>query len=584
MKIKNALKRFAYETFRPRSKEDYTELFTRGRGGDEKTPYPWFYARVFLFCLLLFTVVCVGFSASNNDFIIVAFAGGIFADLTFIVLLCEIYPKRDFPLLTAVFALFAGGLLSGAFIYTFYGIANYRADFASQAWTAFVEETGKVLATIIILLILKKRDPFSCLIIGAAVGGGFSAFENMWYMYVHGLYWSSGLSDAMQTGLWRALGTPFSHAAWAAAFAWAISGSKPWKKWQPYAVYAFNYTMHFFVNFPLTQQFAEWKGYPISAVTGVLSIAFLIYLIVISRRAVAAQSMQSGFQNSHKIHGGITPLPHSQSYSKTDNSGYVLSFIDVDRYKFIANVLAAAAIFCFSFTLLGPTCVFGGYKNSIDRYCANIEEARAIVQLGNDFTPDYEREYVEYEDISENYEYTWHDGEITYVTQREQYGDFYYRYVYAHVEYQIYVDEEGEWFAYQVYESGDTTGYEIYDEFDFDKAEIIYGEDGTPEAARIWLRGSIMLEYDDSLYNRRIVATGRVFDEEDLHYFNVNPECYGIYFTEEDGFYVIMYGQTAVRAVESIVFTCMFGAAFIGCGIAYIVYKTKIRRYKNVER
>lgn len=588
MRFKNALKRFAYETFRPHSKEEYAELFSRGHGGEERTPYPWFYARVLLIGLLLFTVLCVGYSLSKLNFLMVAAAGGFFADLTFIVLLVEIYPKRDLPLITPVLALFAGGVLSSAFIYILYGIASYSTPFAEQAWTAFVEETGKALTTIIILLIVKKRNPFACFIIGAAVGGGYSAFENMWYMYTHGFGWS-GLSQAIETGLWRALGTPFSHAAWAGLFGWALAGERPWLSWKPYAMYAFGYTMHFFVNFPLMSQFENWGGYAISAVTGVLSIALMIFIIVKSRRELAGFSPQPepiepfsphGFPKSggayHKING---------AYAEIDGEG-AICFPDFGaKYKFIANVLAAAAIFCFAFSLLGPTCVFGGYVNYKTYYYENWQDVLSLVQGGRDINPDYDREYVEYEDLSQNYSYTWTDGELISATQRERYGNYYFRFTYGYsVNYNTFEDEDGNFF---VWVNGEIIPIE--------------SEDGElPESVRIWKLQSVALELNEYLYYPRAIikSTNSLYTKyseesspdsppatrEVYRYYLINSSVTYVNMRDDGIIEVDLQDHVPIRETESVVFFMAFFAAFLGCGVAYIVYKIKIRRIENVER
>ena len=612
MRFKNALKRFAYETFRPHSKEEYAELFSRGHGGDEKTPYPWFYARVLLISLLLFTVLCVGYSLSKLNFLMVAAAGGFFADLTFIVLLVEIYPKRDLPLITPILALFAGGILSSAFIYMLYGIDMHSAAFVDQAWTAFVEETGKALATIIILLIVKKRNPFACFIIGAAVGGGYSAFENMWYMYTQGFGWS-GLPQAIETGLWRALGTPFSHAAWAGLFGWALafkgkakwwhprkvwirklcdwalSGEKTWLSWKPYAMYAFGYTMHFFVNFPLMQQFAEWKGYPISAVTGILSIALIIFVLVQSRRKLVDLDVQAEpFEplqprGNYKISGTYPKI--NGAYAAVDGTG-VIRFPDYGvKYRFIANVLAAAAIFCFSFTLLGPTCVFGGYAKYRTYYYDTWEEVLNVVQEGREISPDYGRKYVVYDDLSQNYSYTWTDGELISATQRERYGNYYFRFTYGYsIYYSTFEDEEGNFF---VWVDGENIPIE--------------SEDGIlPESVRIWELKNVALELNDYLYYPRniIISNTNIYTKysadsspspspasrEVYRYYLLNLSVSYVGVNPKGGFEVDLQEQAAIRETESVIFSAVFFAAFLGCGVAYIVYKSKIRRLKNVER
>lgn len=587
MKIKNALKRFAYETFRPHSREEYAELFSRGHGGDKKTPYPWFYARVLLISLLLFTVLCLSYSVSDLNFLMVAAAGAFFADVTFIVLLVEIYPKRDLSLLTPIAVLFAGGIISSSFIYILYGIHSTNVPFADQAWTAFVEETGKVLATIIILALLKKRDPFVCFIVGAAVGGGYSAFENMWYMYTHGFAWGGGLSQAIQTGLWRALGTPFSHAAWAGAFGWALSGVKPWRKWKPYAIYVFNYVMHFFVNFPLMSQFAGWKGYPISAVTGVLSVTLIIFIIIRCRRALVTDYTPLELPVFSQRRDGFPKINGSYVQPASNTYEYPAEYSQVSRYALIANILAAAAIFCFSFMLLGPTCVFGGYMNYKEYYYNNWEEVLKIVQEDRIFEPDYNREYEDYE-LSENFAYTWTDGELISVTQRQLYGNYYYRFTYGYGVYYIG--------AYDIFEDGDGN---LFVQINGNNYPIEAKDGILPQSVRVWELKSVALELNGAIYYPRTIfyygnghynfysASSRQSDDyegpEIYRYFLLNPKVSYVGMPSDGVFEVDLYESVPVKETESVVFTVIFFAAFTGCGIAYFIYKSKIRRLKNAE-
>lgn len=572
MKFIKALKKFAYETFRPHSFEEYAEVFTRGRAEyspsadgtqvvHDKTPYPWLYSRVFLFSLFLFTFLCVGYSATGLNFTTVAAAGGVFADLTFIVLLYETYPKRDLPLLLPIALLFAGGLLSTTVSYFFYGIGRFYTPYIHQAWTAFVEETSKALITIIFLLIFKKkRDPMFCFLVGAAVGGGYSAFENMWYMYTDGFVYSASqeLSRAMQTGLWRALGTPFSHAAWAALFGWALSGKSPWKKWQPYALYAFNYTMHFFVNFPLMAAFAGWNGYAISAATGVVTIALLIFIWVRILRAHAEKSEDI--------------KPQQIQYFPTHAA----------RRAFTANVFAAAAIFSLCFTFLGPTCVFGGYSYYKTLTFESWQDCLDYTQCGLTFEPERPREFVLYDDLSQNYSYTWEEGELRSAVQREQYGEYFYRYYYSYVTYSVYIEEDGEMYAGHWFSDH---SFGVVEGVDFDKAVLVYDDEGKIIEAKVWEQGSIVLEYEEGLYSMYTLipvytgGEGLMYADESgyplLYYFIINPKASRIYGMPGGTFEMDIREDVPIREVESIIFTAVWLAAFLGCGIAYIIFKKK---------
>ncbi len=574
MKVKAAFKKFIYETFTPRTREDYAELFTRGRGGEEKTPYPWFYSRVLLFSLLAFSLLSIFYSVSFINIFTLAFAGGIFGDLAFIILLYELYPKRDLSLFALVSALIVGGLLSTGYSTLLYGV-RVTAPFASQLWTAFVEETGKALTTIILLLVIKKRNPMCCLLIGAAVGGGYSAFENMWYMYTEGLAYggAASLSVALQTGLWRSLGTPFSHAAWAGAFGWSLSGRQPYKKWQPYAVFAFNFVMHFFVNFPLTQMFSGWRGYPISAVTGILSIIFIIYLICSSRRAVASDC----FADEGLIVNPAYLIPPPVSAEYTPGAAVITEERDAglsQKYRFMANVLAAAAIFCFSFALLGPTCIFGGYARFKSYAFATFGEARQLAQNGMTFDYNEDRPMAEYDDLSQNYAYTFYDGRITRVTQREQFGEYLYTYEYINVKYtNIYTDSEGRYFVI-------SDGKQVF-------ADPVDGQ--PPEEVFVWELGYVGVEIDGVAYYRQNIYVDKPLTASDdsgqpvdfytvYHYFAVNPNVSYISAEPGGGFSVRVREDVPIRLGGSIAFTVIFGAAATACGVGYIVYKKKARR------
>lgn len=565
MRFIEALKKFAYETFKPRSREEYAELFARGGGGEAMCSYPWLYFRAFLLFVLIFCVLCVCYSLSFINLFTLAFAGGIFGDLTFIILLYELYPGRDMHVFTPVAALLLGGLISTGYTTLLYS-AGVRAPFAEQAYTAFVEETGKALSTVLILLVLKKRSPMCCFIIGAAVGGGYSAFENMWYMYADGLAYggAANLSNAIQTALWRSLGTPFSHAAWAGMFGWAVSGPKPYKKWQPYAVFAFNYVMHFFVNFPLIPMFAGWRGYPISAITGVLTIVLSAYIIIISRRAEAGATGLGTIKNS---------TYYAQNYGRIHINGEEYGVGGAEKFSLAANALAMAAIFCLSLTLLGPTCVYGGIARYKTYSFGSFGEVKLFAQNGLELAHDETRAMRDYGDLSQNYAYTYEDGRVTSVTQREEYGGYTYSYEYANVKYtHFYMDESGRYFVV-------SEGKQVF----------VEGENGQPpEEAYLWELDWVWVEIDGVPYYRRSLQTGQKYLPVDEHtaivtaenvyyYFLLNPNVSGIGQAADGGFSARVREDVPVRLVESIVFTVIFGAAAAACGAGYIINKKKAR-------
>ena len=116
MKTKLKIKRFFFESFRPRTRDDYAEIFTRGikeREGDNAV-YPWLWLRVLCVLLITYTVYAVVNASmpGAGDREVFYFVGGAFLDTAFLVLLFELYPKKDFPLITVLCVCALGGTAS----------------------------------------------------------------------------------------------------------------------------------------------------------------------------------------------------------------------------------------------------------------------------------------------------------------------------------------------------------------------------------------------------------------------------------------------------------------------------------------
>ena len=121
------------ETFRARSKAEYKEIFTRGLNEDNSGvsgAFPWLYVRAFFVLLVLFTVNILVLRLTNNQLYIpsVIFLGGITFTVPFIVLLFELYPKRDVSLFLVLALLVAGGTAAGVLTQVGYKFIRFRDE------------------------------------------------------------------------------------------------------------------------------------------------------------------------------------------------------------------------------------------------------------------------------------------------------------------------------------------------------------------------------------------------------------------------------------------------------------------------
>lgn len=89
--------------------------------------------------------------------------------------------RRDVPLYKGLQALIAGGLLS--LIITCFISSNINLNEAF--WAGPIEETAKLIAAVLIANQFRNGRILTGLLIGAAVGAGFAAFESAGYTFNH---------------------------------------------------------------------------------------------------------------------------------------------------------------------------------------------------------------------------------------------------------------------------------------------------------------------------------------------------------------------------------------------------------------
>ena len=224
--------------FKLHTKEDYREFFTRGMSDDDglNRVHPWMYLRVFAACFILYSLVTfvTGITGNLNSFPFMFFLGGLLFDLPLITLLYELNPKKDLSVIKLLIILLVGGACSiGLAELLYIPVPDDISGWGLAALAGTIEEVVKIIPVFVTILILKKRDPVTCLIIGAAVGTGFSAIENMGYifrqtiqlyyqeelqLYFVEFYMGQGVFNAVLRGITVASG----HTFWAAFEGWAF--------------------------------------------------------------------------------------------------------------------------------------------------------------------------------------------------------------------------------------------------------------------------------------------------------------------------------------------------------------------------
>ena len=185
---------------------------------------PWLYARFLLFGLI-FCVLCYSmFRVQNHPggLYLLLSLGSLVVPLSVLIFYWEINIPRDIPFYRVMVVFFIGGVLS--LIFTLL-IGLIHVIEHGKSWIApLLEEPAKVLALAIFIYWFDIRYIFGGMLIGAAVGAGFSAFEDIFYAMGKGGPITP--TDAVDIFLLRSLFTLGGHVTWAAIEGGALAAIK----------------------------------------------------------------------------------------------------------------------------------------------------------------------------------------------------------------------------------------------------------------------------------------------------------------------------------------------------------------------
>lgn len=219
------------EVFKHHTKDEANSIFIAGTKTttpaladvSDEWAKPWLFSRILLGFLLAFVVLLYmvdGFDNSNAipGLILVGAFAVPFSGLVFFF---EANAFKDISLFEVVKVFFIGGIFSMVvtlFLYQFVTFSSTSQIFGvltlkDSLSIGLVEELGKVLIVSYFISQLDVRHVLDGILIGAAVGAGFAAFETAGYIYGAG-------NQLVAVAILRGWSTIGGHLVWA-----AISGS-----------------------------------------------------------------------------------------------------------------------------------------------------------------------------------------------------------------------------------------------------------------------------------------------------------------------------------------------------------------------
>lgn len=187
-----SLSGFFADVFKRHESREIDELFCCGTDkttpplAEIKTgwPAPWIFTRMLVLCLLLYFGFDWALQTYNNNNLVpgLIFAGNFGIPFCVVILFFELNVRRDVPFTKVSVAMVLGGLIS--LIVSLFLFRNVNLG-SEPYWAGPIEETGKLLAVILIAASLRNGRILTGMLLGCAVGAGFAAFESAGYTYSH---------------------------------------------------------------------------------------------------------------------------------------------------------------------------------------------------------------------------------------------------------------------------------------------------------------------------------------------------------------------------------------------------------------
>ena len=174
--------------------------------------------KVFLGGLVLYIIGLFALAVTQNPniFPTVTMLGNFLVPVTYVAFFYQHrrLSKLDMP--TTSWAFFYGGLLGILAAAMLEPIFIQRLDFISSFKVGLIEEFAKVIGILIIAKRCRHDSEMDGLILGAASGMGFAAFESTGYAFTAFLLSEGSLTATVLITLLRGLLSPVGHGTWTA--------------------------------------------------------------------------------------------------------------------------------------------------------------------------------------------------------------------------------------------------------------------------------------------------------------------------------------------------------------------------------
>jgi RsiW-degrading membrane proteinase PrsW (M82 family) len=325
------------------------------------------------------------------------------------VLLYELYPKRDISMFLVFMVVVCGGTVSGVIAQIGYAVIPSLNEWTSAVRAGILEEVSKALPAIVIISIVRKKNPFACYLLAAAVGAGFSIIEDIGYIYYYSenyIYYGydGSIQAIISLFLDRGMSSFCTHILWTGAIGWAYYYiAHPLKSLSFFGIALLNIGLHICWDLPF------------SGIVQVLDIVFCVLIAAIVNIAIVNVSLTKTLSQEvdlTAVNEGII--------RKAKQMGERM------KYTNAANLTATLSVTILSVLVILFCTMPIGLTYSTIKF-DTVDEFIDYVQCGLELESNWDRPYTRGQ---RNFEERRIEGVLTYVVQRETVGDYDYYYGY----------------------------------------------------------------------------------------------------------------------------------------------------------
>ncbi len=189
------------------------------RSGSGKRRHYWWRTLLIGFGVYIAGLVILVVTENPNIFPTTILIGSFLVPVTYVTFFYERRHLSSVKVPATALTFFYGGVLGTLAASLLEPLFIQRLDFQTALVVALIEEFVKIWGVLLIARRLQHDSELDGIILGAAAGMGFAAFESMGYSFTAFLRSGGSLSATVGVTMLRGLLSPIGHGTWTALFA-----------------------------------------------------------------------------------------------------------------------------------------------------------------------------------------------------------------------------------------------------------------------------------------------------------------------------------------------------------------------------